>query len=64
MSRRAYSATREVCRSARTRGEIGVLINQSITLFQFGQTLTQILIVLALVIVVDNISAILRKRVT
>ena len=44
-------------------GGIGFLINQSIQLFQFDQMLTQILIVLALVIVVDNISAILRKRV-
>jgi phosphonate transport system permease protein len=45
-------------------GGIGFLINQSIKLFQFDVMLTQILIVLALVVIVDNISAFLRKRVT
>jgi phosphonate transport system permease protein len=45
-------------------GGIGFLINQSIKLFQFDRMLTQILIVLALVVIVDNISAFLRKRVT
>ena len=45
-------------------GGIGFLINQSIKLFQFDRMLTQILIVLALVVVVDNISAFLRKRAT
>jgi phosphonate transport system permease protein len=43
-------------------GGIGFLINQSIKLFQFDRMLTQILIVLALVVIVDNISALLRKR--
>jgi phosphonate transport system permease protein len=45
-------------------GGIGFLINQSIKLFQFDVMLTQILIVLALIVIVDNISAFLRKRVT
>ena len=45
-------------------GGIGFLINQSIKLFQFDVMLTQILVVLALVVVVDNLSAVLRKRVT
>jgi phosphonate transport system permease protein len=45
-------------------GGIGFLINQSIKLFQFDRMLTQILVVLALVVVVDNVSAILRRRVT
>jgi len=44
-------------------GGIGFLINQSIKLFQFDKMLTQILIVLLLVVVVDNISALLRRRV-
>jgi phosphonate transport system permease protein len=37
---------------------------QSIKLFQFDVMLTQILIVLGLVVIVDNLSAILRRRVT
>jgi len=45
-------------------GGIGFLINQSIKLFQFDVMLTQILIVLALVVIVDNVSALLRRRVT
>src|SRR6266545_3599821 len=45
-------------------GGIGFLINQSIKLFRFDVMLTQILIVLALVVIVDNVSAFLRKRVT
>jgi phosphonate transport system permease protein len=45
-------------------GGIGFLINQSIKLFQFDVMLTQILIVLVMVVVVDNVSAILRRRVT
>jgi len=45
-------------------GGIGFLINQSIKLFQFDVMLTQILIVLVLVVVVDNVSAVLRRRVT
>jgi phosphonate transport system permease protein len=44
-------------------GGIGFLINQSIKLFQFDVMLTQILIVLAMVVIVDNVSALLRKRV-
>jgi phosphonate transport system permease protein len=45
-------------------GGIGFLINQSMKLFQFDRMLTQILIVLALVVIVDKVSAFLRKRVT
>ena len=45
-------------------GGIGFLINQSIKLFQFDRMLTQILIVLVVVVAVDNVSALLRKRVT
>jgi phosphonate transport system permease protein len=45
-------------------GGIGFLINQSIKLFQFDVMLTQILIVLVMVVVVDNVSAVLRRRVT
>lgn len=45
-------------------GGIGFLINQSIKLFQFDRMLTEILIVLVMVVVVDNVSAFLRKRVT
>jgi phosphonate transport system permease protein len=45
-------------------GGIGFLINQSIKLFQFDVMLTQILIVLVMVVVVDNVSALLRSRVT
>ena len=45
-------------------GGIGFLINQSIKLFQFDVMLTQILIVLVMVVVVDNVSALLRRRVT
>src|SRR5262245_24261747 len=44
-------------------GGIGFLINQSIKLFQFDVMLTQILIVLAMIVIVDNVSAVLRKRV-
>jgi phosphonate transport system permease protein len=44
-------------------GGIGFLINQSIKLFQFDKMLTEILLVLFLVVVVDNVSAFLRKRV-
>jgi phosphonate transport system permease protein len=48
----------------RKAGGIGFLINQSIKLFQFDVMLNQILIVLVLVVVVDNVSAVLRRRVT
>src|SRR5262245_32444279 len=44
-------------------GGIGFLINQSIKLFQFDVMLTQILVVLAMIVIVDNVSAVLRKRV-
>jgi phosphonate transport system permease protein len=44
-------------------GGIGFLINQSIQLFQFDQMLTQILVVLVMVVVVDNLSALIRKRI-
>jgi phosphonate transport system permease protein len=43
-------------------GGIGFLINQSIKLFRFDQMLTQILVVLALVVIVDNLSALVRRR--
>jgi phosphonate transport system permease protein len=43
-------------------GGIGFLINQSIKLFRFDQMLTQILVVLALVVIVDNLSALIRRR--
>ncbi|KPM57067.1 phosphonate ABC transporter permease [Frankia sp. R43] len=43
-------------------GGIGFLINQSIQLFQFDEMLTHILIVLVLIIVVDQVSAQVRKR--
>lgn len=44
-------------------GGIGFLINQSIRLFRFDEMLTQILVILALVVVVDNVSALIRKRI-
>ncbi|GAA4376791.1 phosphonate ABC transporter, permease protein PhnE [Paeniglutamicibacter cryotolerans] len=43
-------------------GGIGLLINQSIKSFQFDAMLTQILVVLVLVIVVDQASAFLRRK--
>jgi phosphonate transport system permease protein len=43
-------------------GGIGFLINQSINLFEFDQMLTQILVVLVLIVVVDNLSAWVRRR--
>ncbi|MDT0412207.1 MULTISPECIES: phosphonate ABC transporter, permease protein PhnE [unclassified Streptomyces] len=43
-------------------GGIGFLINQSIKLFQFDEMLTHILVVLVLVVVVDRISAAVRRR--
>jgi phosphonate transport system permease protein len=43
-------------------GGIGLLINQSIKSFQFDAMLTHILIVLVLIIVVDQFSAWVRKR--
>jgi len=44
-------------------GGIGFLINESIKLFRFDEMLTHILVVLALVVVVDNVSALVRKRI-
>ncbi|WP_052371464.1 phosphonate ABC transporter, permease protein PhnE [Amycolatopsis taiwanensis] len=44
-------------------GGIGFLINQSIQLFRFDQMVTHILIVLVLVIVVDQTSALIRRRI-
>jgi phosphonate transport system permease protein len=43
-------------------GGIGFLINQSISLFKFDQMMTYILMVLVLVIVVDVLSGMIRKR--
>jgi phosphonate transport system permease protein len=43
-------------------GGIGFLINQSIQLFRFDQMLTHILVVLVLVIAVDQLSALIRRR--
>jgi phosphonate transport system permease protein len=43
-------------------GGIGFLINQSIKLFRFDEMLTQILVVLVLVVVVDQLSAVVRRR--
>ncbi|MBL7262212.1 phosphonate ABC transporter, permease protein PhnE [Paractinoplanes lichenicola] len=45
-------------------GGIGFLINQSIQLFQFDQMLTHILVVLVLIIAVDRLSAVVRRRLT
>jgi phosphonate transport system permease protein len=44
-------------------GGIGFLINESIKLFRFDEMLTHILVVLALVVIVDNVSALIRKRI-
>ena len=44
-------------------GGIGFLINESIKLFRFDEMLTNILLVLALVVVVDSVSALIRKRI-
>jgi phosphonate transport system permease protein len=43
-------------------GGIGFLINQSIQLFQFDRMLTHILVVLVLIIAVDRLSAVVRRR--
>lgn len=43
-------------------GGIGFLINQSISLFKFDQMMTYIIMVLILVIVVDVVSGMIRKR--
>lgn len=43
-------------------GGIGFLINQSIKLFRFDEMLTHILVVLVLVVAVDNLSALIRRR--
>lgn len=44
-------------------GGIGFLINQSIKLFRFDQMATHILVVLVLVIAVDQLSALIRRRI-
>jgi phosphonate transport system permease protein len=44
-------------------GGIGFLINQSIQLFRFDQMLTYILIVLVLIVAVDQLSALVRRRI-
>ncbi|GAB2836805.1 phosphonate ABC transporter, permease protein PhnE [Actinocorallia aurea] len=44
-------------------GGIGFLINQSIKLFRFDEMATHILVVLVLVIAVDQLSALVRKRI-
>lgn len=43
-------------------GGIGLLINQSIKSFQFDEMLTHIIVVLVLIIVVDQVSALIRRR--
>lgn len=43
-------------------GGIGFLINQSIQLFQFDEMLTHILVVLVLIVAVDQLSALVRRR--
>ncbi|MFP5021694.1 phosphonate ABC transporter, permease protein PhnE [Pseudonocardia phyllosphaerae] len=43
-------------------GGIGFLINQSIQLFRFDEMLTHILVVLVLIVVVDRLSALVRRR--
>ena len=42
-------------------GGIGFLINQAIQLFQFDEMLTHILVVLVLIVVVDQLSALIRR---
>src|SRR5262249_4574357 len=43
-------------------GGIGFLINQSIKLFRFDQMLTFILMILVLIVVVDQVSGAIRRR--
>ncbi|GGM90282.1 membrane channel protein component of Pn transporter [Lentzea pudingi] len=43
-------------------GGIGFLINQSIKLFKFDEMLTHILVVVVLVVAVDRLSAVVRRR--
>lgn len=43
-------------------GGIGFLINQSIRLFQFDRMLTQILVILVVIVLVDRLSAVVRRR--
>ncbi|MBN6041030.1 phosphonate ABC transporter, permease protein PhnE [Amycolatopsis sp. 195334CR] len=43
-------------------GGIGFLINQSIKLFRFDRMLTHILVVLVLIVLVDQLSALVRRR--
>lgn len=44
-------------------GGIGFLINQSIKLFRFDQMVTHIFVVLVLVVAVDQLSAVVRRRI-
>lgn len=43
-------------------GGIGFLINQSIQLFRFDEMLTHVLVVLVLIVAVDQLSALVRRR--
>lgn len=43
-------------------GGVGLLINQSIKSFQFDQMLTHIVVVLVLIVIVDQASALIRRR--
>lgn len=43
-------------------GGVGLLINQAIKSFQFDQMLTHIMVVLVLIVVVDQASALIRRR--
>lgn len=43
-------------------GGVGLLINQSIKSFQFDQMLTHIIVVLVLIVIVDQASALIRRR--
>lgn len=43
-------------------GGIGLLINQSIKSFQFDAMATQILVVLVLIVLVDQLSSFIRRR--
>lgn len=45
-------------------GGIGFLINESIKLFRFDETMTHIIVVLALVLIVDNVSSAVRRRIS
>lgn len=43
-------------------GGVGLLINQSIKSFQFDQMLTHIIVILVLIVIVDQASARIRRR--